>query len=95
VRDHHAVIAFGIVAVSAGVVASEMSRIGVHQGYAPEQPIAFLNRSETRRHRRGGVLAMLEDFDDVLHMIGRIGGDDKALAGPNRWIRSAGKCVGG
>ena len=27
--------------VSAGLGAYELSRVGVHQGYAPEQPIAF------------------------------------------------------
>ena len=31
-------------AVSGGVVAREMSRVGVHQGYAPVQPIAFSHK---------------------------------------------------
>ena len=30
--------------ISAGLVAYEMSRVGVHQGYAPEQPIAFSHK---------------------------------------------------
>jgi hypothetical protein len=32
------------VVVAAGVVARELSSVGVHQGYAPEQPIAFSHK---------------------------------------------------
>ena len=30
--------------VAAGLVARELSRVGIHQGYAPEQPIAFSHK---------------------------------------------------
>jgi Cytochrome c7 and related cytochrome c/Class III cytochrome C family len=40
------VILLGAVALlsAAGVMAWELSRVGVHQGYAPEQPIAFSHK---------------------------------------------------
>lgn len=40
------VIAVAVVSIitASGVVAYELSRVGVHQGYAPEQPIAFSHK---------------------------------------------------
>jgi len=46
VRTHVLFLAVALastIAVS-GVVAFELSRVGVHQGYAPEQPIAFSHK---------------------------------------------------
>ena len=36
--------ALAVTAAAGGVVARELSRVGVHQGYAPEQPIAFSHK---------------------------------------------------
>jgi cytochrome c3-like protein len=36
-----AVVCLALMGVAGGVVALALSRVGVHQGYAPEQPIAF------------------------------------------------------
>jgi hypothetical protein len=33
-----------VLAIASGLVARELSRVGVHQGYAPEQPIAFSHK---------------------------------------------------
>ena len=38
------VVAFASTVAASGVVAYELSRVGVHQGYAPEQPIAFSHK---------------------------------------------------
>lgn len=38
------VVALVLMGVVGGVVALELSRVGVHQGYAPEQPIAFSHK---------------------------------------------------
>jgi hypothetical protein len=37
-------VAFASTVAASGVVAYELSRVGVHQGYAPEQPIAFSHK---------------------------------------------------
>lgn len=37
-------IALGVAMAAGGVAARGLSRVGVHQGYAPEQPIAFSHR---------------------------------------------------
>ena len=37
-------VALASTAAVSGVVAFELSRVGVHQGYAPEQPIAFSHK---------------------------------------------------
>jgi hypothetical protein len=39
-----AVAGFGALALGGGLVASGASRVGIHRGYAPEQPIAFPHR---------------------------------------------------
>jgi hypothetical protein len=46
VRTHALIIAvaFASTVAASGVVAYELSRVGVHQGYAPEQPIAFSHK---------------------------------------------------
>jgi hypothetical protein len=36
-----AVVALGLALAAGGLGAAELSRLGIHQGYAPEQPIAF------------------------------------------------------
>jgi hypothetical protein len=41
VRILYVVLALAIVALGTRLVASEVSAIGVHKGYAPQQPIAF------------------------------------------------------
>jgi len=38
------VLALASTAAASGAVAYQLSRVGVHQGYAPEQPIAFSHR---------------------------------------------------
>ena len=38
------VIAALVAAASAGLVARSLARVGIHQGYAPEQPIAFSHK---------------------------------------------------
>ena len=37
-------VALTVMGLVGGVVALELSRVGVHQGYAPEQPIAFSHK---------------------------------------------------
>jgi len=39
-----ATVGFGALALGGGLVASGASRVGIHRGYAPEQPIAFPHR---------------------------------------------------
>src|SRR5881398_3257507 len=37
-------IAAVVAATSAGLIGRALSRVGIHQGYAPEQPIAFSHK---------------------------------------------------
>jgi len=48
------------VALAGGVGAWELTRIGVHQGYGPEQPIPFRTKSMRETTRSRAFIAIME-----------------------------------
>ena len=44
-------IVAALVIVGSALIARELSRVGVHQGYAPEQPIAFSHKLHAGDHK--------------------------------------------